>query len=205
MYAKLICQYFFAIAKIWAHNSFTSLQQDSFFSFTQLPVSTKMFIFIRLGIDIRHAKMDAFFLLSIVFAVSAVGFVVRNNFYPWCRRHRLEIFEIQSCKWSERHSDLNHGTNDVQMMVYLSVGSFGSIRWNFRRLPPRFLRRSSGFDDDVDCELGNDSMAQLFFLLFINDSGIWHWFSWNSGRNKWGKKERVRVVYMLFFSVFFFK
>lgn len=75
--------------------------------------------------------------------------------------------------------------------VYLSVGSFGSMRWNFRRLPPRFLRRSSGFEDDA--VLGNDSMAQLFFLLFINDSGIWH-YSENKKRKRieserWRDKE----------------
>lgn len=85
--------------------------------------------------------------------------------------------------------------NDMQMHVYLSVGNFGSIRWNFRKLPPRFLRRSSGFVDDVDCKLGNGSMA-LFFLLFMNDSGIWHWTNWQR------KMERKKNQYPVMFDFY---
>lgn len=104
-----------------------------------------------------------------------------HNFYMWfdgcvvsdAMRNR---FQMNSIMQIESYFDSNQAT--LKMMckeIYLSVGSFGSIRWNFRRLPPRFLRRSSGFvGADVDCVLGNVSMA-LFFLLFINDSGIWHW------------------------------
>lgn len=63
--------------------------------------------------------------------------------------------------------------------IYLSVGSLGSIRWNFRKLPPRFFRRSSGLvgvDDDDDegkDEPGILSIA-LLLLLFMNVSGTWH-------------------------------
>lgn len=75
---------------------------------------------------------------------------------------------------------------------YLSVGNFGSIRWNFRRLPPRFLRRSSGFDGDAGCELGNE-MA-LFFLLFINESGIWHCVhKWKKRRTREKKTNEMKV------------
>lgn len=86
---------------------------------------------------------------------------------------RETVSKMNSIMQIESHFDSNQATNRMWCKrFYLSVGSFGSIRWNFRRLPPRFLRRSSGFDDaDVDCVLGNGSMA-LFFLLFINDSGI---------------------------------
>lgn len=66
--------------------------------------------------------------------------------------------------------------------IHFSVGSFGSIRWSFRRLPPRFFRRSSGFVDDVD-EDGRAAPAKLstvlLRLLFMNVSGIWHCCSFN--------------------------
>lgn len=63
--------------------------------------------------------------------------------------------------------------------IYLSVGSLGSIRWNFRKLPPRFFRRSSGLvgvddDDEGKDEPGILSMA-LLLLLFMNVSGTWHY------------------------------